>query len=69
MPWAEACQKNGIDNTPLSPYMGEELLYKKHLYLDGSRLKSLGFQYSVPQVTRELLEEVSITNKPHVHLN
>lgn len=69
VPWAEACQKSNIDNTPLSPYMGEELLYKKHLYLDNSKLKNLGFEVTVPQVTRESLEEVSSILNAIINVN
>lgn len=60
IPWAEVCQKDGIENTPLSPYMSEELLYKKHLYLDGSKLKNLQFDMTVPVITKEKLQEVRI---------
>lgn len=46
-PWAEACHRDGIQNTPLSPHMHSELLLHKHLNLDGSKLKKLGFHVSV----------------------
>lgn len=60
-PWADACRRDGIDNTPLSPYMHEELLYNKHLNLDSSKLKSTGFTVSVPKITLEHLYNVSIS--------
>lgn len=28
-PWSVACHRDGIVNTPLSPYMDQELLYNK----------------------------------------
>ncbi|KAJ8943667.1 hypothetical protein NQ314_009690 [Rhamnusium bicolor] len=42
-PWADACRNNDILNTPLSPHMDSELLLHKHLRLDGSKLKKIGF--------------------------
>lgn len=59
-PWAELCQRDGIENTPLTPYMDEELLYNKHLFMDNSKLKTTGFQLRNPLVNRELIEEVMI---------
>ena len=57
-PWSEACTRDGVTNTPLSPYIDQELLYNKHLHVDGSRIEGTGFTYEVPQVSRELLWEV-----------
>lgn len=57
-PWAEACTKDKVFNTPLSPYIDKELLANKHLHLDGSKLMRTGFKYTVPEVTVEKLEEV-----------
>ncbi|XP_014098961.1 dTDP-D-glucose 4,6-dehydratase [Bactrocera oleae] len=51
-PWAEICQKNEINNTPLTPYLDEEQLYHKHLYLDNTKLKTAGYQLKVPKLTR-----------------
>lgn len=45
--WARACSANAIENTPLSPHMNSEMLLYKHLHLDGSKLKGLGFEYVV----------------------
>ena len=36
----------------------QELLYNKHLYMDGQKLESIGFQLTKPQLTEELLREV-----------
>ncbi|XP_016952567.1 uncharacterized protein LOC108026241 [Drosophila biarmipes] len=57
-PWAEICQRNGIDNTPLTPYLDEEQLQHKHLYLDNTKLKDFGYVLQHPKVTRELLMEM-----------
>ena len=44
-------------------YLDQELLYNKHLHVDGSRIEGTGFAYEVPQVTRELLSKVSNKNE------
>lgn len=59
-PWAEACSLDGVENTPLTPYLDQELLYNKHLYLDGSKLEKTGFSLIVPEVTKEKLMEVNL---------
>lgn len=58
-PWAESCSRDGISNTPLSPYLDQELLYNKHLHIDGSKIETLGFSYQEPRPTLELLREVN----------
>lgn len=64
-PWAEACTAGGVENTPLTPFMDQELLYNKNLYLDGSRLKGLGFACEVPLLNFQNLMEVrSIRLRP-----
>ena len=57
-PWSRACSRDGISNTPLSPYLDRELLYNNHLRIDGSKIEKTGFSYSIPQPTKELLQEV-----------
>lgn len=58
-PWAEACSKDGIENSPLSPYIDQELLYNKHLYLKTGKLSNTtGFSYKYPKLTKESLQEV-----------
>lgn len=57
-PWAEICQNDNIQNTPLSPYMDEELLYHKHLNLDNTKLKSMGYELLVPKLTSDKLKEI-----------
>nr|CAD7461895.1 unnamed protein product [Timema tahoe] len=66
-PWAEACSLDGVENTPLTPYIDQELLYNKHLYLDGSKLERTGYTLTVPCLTKERLEEVSTSNIPAIH--
>ncbi|OAD56233.1 hypothetical protein WN48_03719 [Eufriesea mexicana] len=57
-PWAEACNKDGVENSPLSPYIDQELLYNKHLYLQAGKLSSSGFTYLYPKLTKDALKEV-----------
>ncbi|XP_058171400.1 uncharacterized protein LOC131286463 isoform X1 [Anopheles ziemanni] len=57
-PWAELCQRDGVLNTPLTPYMDQELLLHKHLHLSNEKLKSYGYQLRRPHLTRESLEEI-----------
>jgi hypothetical protein len=37
----------------------QELFANKHLHVDGTKIESTGFQYEVPEMTVELLKEVS----------
>lgn len=57
-PWADACQRDGIANTPLNPFLDQELLYNKNLAMDSSKLIATGFSYSIPQVKVDCLREV-----------
>lgn len=57
-PWSEACTRDGITNTPLSPYLDQELLYNRHLHIDGTKIENVGFVYEVPRLTLDLLREV-----------
>lgn len=59
-PWADLCQNNDITNSPLTPYMDEELLYHKHLHLDNAKLKASGYQFLHPTVTQALIQEVCL---------
>lgn len=58
IPWAELCQMDQIENTPLTPYMHSELLQHKHLYVSNEKLKSFSYHLKVPFMKRELIEEV-----------
>lgn len=55
-PWSEACSKDQILNTPLSPFLDKELLYNNHTHVDGSKIESLGFKYSKPTLSVEELQ-------------
>ncbi|XP_076629383.1 uncharacterized protein LOC143345809 [Colletes latitarsis] len=57
-PWADACNKDEVENSPLSPYIDQELLYNKHLYLDPRKLLNTGFDYVYPKLTKDVLKEV-----------
>ncbi|XP_043479135.1 uncharacterized protein LOC122509264 [Leptopilina heterotoma] len=58
-PWAEICKADGIENSPLSPYIDQELLYNKHLYLSPGKLSAdTGFKYLYPKLTKDTLKEV-----------
>ncbi|KAK7737472.1 hypothetical protein SLS53_006545 [Cytospora paraplurivora] len=59
-PWAELLEGAGITRPgPLTPFMEIELLKDTDLSMDGSRLEKLvGFEYTKPQINKELLEEV-----------
>lgn len=50
-------QAEGINNTPLTPYLDQELLYNNSLSIDGSKIEGTGFRYDNPAVTDELLRE------------
>jgi len=54
-PWSELCKSKGITNTPLTPYLDEELLYNNALSVDGTKITKTGFSYSVPTMTQQLL--------------
>eukprot|EP00696_Hemimastix_kukwesjijk_P006127 gnl/Hemi2/17745_TR5852_c0_g3_i1.p1 gnl/Hemi2/17745_TR5852_c0_g3~~gnl/Hemi2/17745_TR5852_c0_g3_i1.p1 ORF type:complete len:176 (-),score=44.12 gnl/Hemi2/17745_TR5852_c0_g3_i1:247-738(-) len=57
-PWHRMCRSAGIVNTPLSPFIDQELLYNNSLALDGTKIeRDTGFVYEVPLVTRERLIE------------
>jgi len=58
-PFSDACKKYGIHDTPLTPYLDEELIKEMHIAVDGSAItKQLGFTYDHPKVTADSLREV-----------
>ncbi|ORZ40146.1 NAD-dependent epimerase/dehydratase [Catenaria anguillulae PL171] len=58
-PWSELLKASNIANSPLTPYLDQELLYNNHLSIVGTKIESVpGFSYSVPKVTEERLREV-----------
>lgn len=56
-PWSDLCKKHGISNTPLTPYLDQELLYNNHLSVDGSKITGLKFAYERPEMKEEYLRE------------
>lgn len=57
-PWANACRKGGVKNTPLSTFIISEQLLNRHIKLNNSKLKSTGFRFLHPQVTEELIRDI-----------
>lgn len=57
-PWAHACQQDKITNTPLTPFIDQELLYNKHVHMDGSKLEKHGFTYQHPELQLAVLRQV-----------
>lgn len=59
-PWADLLAEAGITRPgPLTPFMEKELLKDTDLSMNGGRLeKVVGFQYSKPAITPELVAEV-----------
>jgi len=56
-PWSELCKGASIVNTPLTPYLDQELLYNNSLSVDGAAIESTGFVYDNPKVTEALVRE------------
>jgi len=59
-PFSDACKKYGIMDTPLTPYLDEELIKDNSISVDGSAIESLGFTYDHPAPNAELLKEVML---------
>jgi len=57
-PFSDACKKYGIQDTPLTPYLDEELIKENPISVDGSAIEALGFAYDYPAPNAELLKEV-----------
>jgi len=57
-PFSDACKKYGIHDTPLTPYLDEELVLSNPFSIDGSLITSLGFKYDVPAPNAENLRAV-----------
>jgi len=57
-PFSDACKKYQIQDTPLTPYLDEELIKETPTAVDGTRITGLGFVYDYPQITPELCREV-----------
>ncbi|KAG9395290.1 NAD dependent epimerase/dehydratase family [Carpediemonas membranifera] len=57
-PWAELCKKDGIFDTPLSPFLDKEVLGNNHLNVDGTAITATGFKYRVTQMTEGKLRQM-----------
>jgi len=57
-PFSDACKKYGIMDTPLTPYLDEELIKDNPTSLDGSAIEKLGFKYDHPKITADLVKQV-----------
>jgi len=57
-PFSDAMKKYGIQDTPLTPYLDEELIKDNDTWVDGCAIESLGFKYDHPEPTGPLLKEV-----------
>jgi len=51
-------KKYGIADTPLTPYLDEELIKEVAIAVDGSKIEKLGFSYDFPKVTPDELKKV-----------
>ena len=56
-PWSDLLQKKEIANTPLTPYLDEELLYNNPLSINGTKITSSGFKYEHPKMTEQDLKD------------
>jgi len=54
-PWSDLCKDAGIVNTPLTPYIDQELFYNNALSVDGLAIEATGFTYDYPKMTEELI--------------
>jgi len=57
-PFSDACKKYNIQDTPLTPYLDEELVKENSTSIDGSAIEKLGFVYDFPAPNAELLKQV-----------
>jgi len=57
-PFSDACKRYGINDTPLTPYLDEELIRETPTAVVGKKLLAAGFTYDHPQITSELCREV-----------
>merc|ERR1711860_60330 len=58
--WTRMCQEAKINNTPLTPYIDKELLYKNDLKIDGSKItKDSSFTYKREFGVETIKEQIS----------
>ncbi|KAF3186409.1 hypothetical protein TWF106_004309 [Orbilia oligospora] len=63
-PWSDLLEDAGIKNSPISPFIEREQLQDSDLSLDGTRFKTItGFEYEVPKITTEKVEEMLASYK------
>jgi len=55
-PWSDLCKSKGIQS-PLTPYLDEELLYNNSLSVDGTKITKTGFTYKHPHMSEADLRE------------
>jgi len=56
-PWSDLCKAKGITNTPLTPYLDEELLYNNAYSVNGEKITKTGFNYAHPSLKEETLRQ------------
>lgn len=56
-PWSDLCKGGNIVNTPLTPYLDQEVLYNNSLSVDGTAIEELGFKYDHPEINEDLVRE------------
>jgi len=59
-PFSDACKKYNIQDTPLTPYLDEELVREHSTSIDGNAIEKLGFHYDFPAPNAELLKQVML---------
>eukprot|EP00158_Paraphelidium_tribonemae_P008252 Partr_v1_DN28528_c1_g1_i2_m73813 putative Epimerase dehydratase family protein len=58
-PWSDLCKRNGVNSSPLTPYLDQELLYNNSLSIDGSAIESaVDFKYLVEKPTVANFREI-----------
>jgi hypothetical protein len=59
-PWSDLCKRFQVLNSPLTPFLDQELLYNNSLSVDGNRIEAEipSFKYTVPQLTEERVREI-----------
>jgi len=57
-PFSDACKKYGIMDTPLTPYLDEELIKETPTAVTGTKIEAAGFKYDYPEITSALCKEV-----------
>jgi len=56
-PWSDLTKASGIVNTPLTPYLDQELLYNNSLSVEGTLIEGTGFVYDHPKMDEALIRE------------